>query len=34
LALHANFRALRKAEVRRIILPRTPLNKGMKKGRD
>ncbi len=28
-----NFGELRKAEVRRILLPRTPVNKGKKKGR-
>ena len=29
----ANFSELRRGEVRRIPLPRTPVNKGMKKGR-
>jgi hypothetical protein len=28
-----NFRELRKGEVRGIALPRTPVNKGKKKGR-
>ena len=31
--LGINFRELRKAEVRRIFLPRTPVNKGLRKGR-
>jgi hypothetical protein len=30
---HANFVELREREVRRISIPRTPVNKGMKKGR-
>jgi hypothetical protein len=29
----ANFRECPKGEVRRISIPRTPVNKGMKKGR-
>jgi hypothetical protein len=28
-----NFRELRQCEVRRISIPRTPVNKGKKKGR-
>jgi hypothetical protein len=30
---YANFSEIRKAEVRGINLPRTPVNKGIKKGR-
>jgi hypothetical protein len=29
----ANFGELRKGEVRRILIPRTPVNKGKRKGR-